>query len=46
MQNGIFDSLLDTSSQPDDKQDGERSICHIAFDMFAQGLGQCDLPVF
>ena len=31
-QNGIFDSILDTSSpQPDDKQDGMR---HIAFDMF------------
>ena len=31
-QNGIFDSILDTSSpQPDVKQDG---MCHIAFDMF------------
>ena len=31
-QNGIFDSILDTSSpQPDDKQDG---LHHTAFDMF------------
>ena len=36
VQNGIFDSILDTSSpQPDDKQDGGRSVRHIAFDMFA-----------
>jgi len=34
-QNGIFDSILDTSSpQPDDKQDGG-SVRHIAFDVFA-----------
>ena len=35
-QNGILDSILDTRSpQPDDKQDGRRSVRHIAFDMFA-----------
>ena len=35
MQNGIFDSILDTSSpQPDDKQDGGRVVRHIAFDAF------------
>ena len=35
-QNGIVDSILDTSSpQPDDKQDGGRSVRYIAFDMFA-----------
>ena len=42
--NGIFDSILDTSfRQPVDKQDGGRSFCHIAFDMFAWGLGQSEL---
>ena len=42
-QNGIFDSILDTSSpQPDDKQDGMR---HIAFDMFKWGLGQSGLTI-
>ena len=36
MQNGTFDSILDTSSpQPDDKQDGGLLVRHIAFDMFA-----------
>ena len=40
MQNGTFDSILDTSSpQPDDKQDGGLLVRHIAFDMFAWGLG-------
>ena len=35
-QNSIFDLILDTSSsQPNDKQDGRRSVLHIAFDMFA-----------
>ena len=35
-QSGKFDSILDTSSpQPNDKQDGGRSVRHIAFDMFA-----------
>ena len=29
--------------QPDDKQDGARSVRHIAFDMFAWGMGQSDL---
>ena len=44
MQNGIFDSILHTSSpQPNDKQDGGQSVRHIAFDMFAWGLGQSDL---
>ena len=43
-QNGIFDSILDTSyPQPDGKQDGGRFVRHIAFDMFAWGLGQNDL---
>ena len=33
--NGIFHTILDTSSpQPDDKQDGGRSVRHMAFDMF------------
>ena len=42
--NGIFDSILDTSSpQANDKQDGGRSVRHIAFDMFAWGLGQSGL---
>ena len=36
MPNGIFDSILDTSSpQRNGKQDGGRFIRHIAFDMFA-----------
>ena len=44
MQNGIFDSILHTSSpRPNDKQDGGQSVRHIAFDMFAWGLGQSDL---
>ena len=44
MHNGIFHSILDTSSpQPDDKQDGAQSIHHIAFYMFAWVLGQSDL---
>ena len=44
MPNGIFDSILDTSSpQPNGKQDGGRFIRHIAFDMFARGLGQSGL---
>ena len=39
-----FDSILDTSSpQPNGKQDGGRFIRHIAFDMFAWGLGQSGL---
>ena len=39
-QNGIFDSILDTSSpQPDDKQDGGRSVRHIALDMFRMTSG-------
>ena len=43
-QSGKFDSILDTSSpQPNDKQDGGRSVRHIAFDMFEWGLGQSDL---
>ena len=43
-QNGIFDSILDTSSpQSDDKQDGGRFVRHIAFDMLAWGLGQSGL---
>ena len=33
MQNGIFDSIFDTSSpQPDGKQDGRCFIHHVAFD--------------
>ena len=44
MPNGIFDSILDTSSpQPNGKQDGGRTVRHIAFDMFAWGLGQSGL---
>ena len=36
--------ILDTSSpQPDDKQDSGWSVRHIAFDMFAWGLGHSDL---
>ena len=32
----VFDSILDTSSpQPYDKQDGGRSVRHIAYDTFA-----------
>ena len=35
-QNGIFDSILDTSSPlPDDKQDGGLFVPVIAFDIFA-----------
>ena len=35
-QNGIFDSILDTSSpKPDDKQDDGRFVRHITYDMFA-----------
>ena len=35
-QSGKFDSILDTSSpQPNDKQDGGRSVRHTAFHMFA-----------
>ena len=33
MQNGIFDSILNTSSpQPDGKQDGRCFVRHVAFD--------------
>ena len=43
-QNGIFDSILDTSSpKPDDKQDDGRFVRHITYDMFALSLGQSDL---
>ena len=36
MQNGIFDSILDTSSpQPDDKQDGGQRVRNFVFDEFA-----------
>ena len=36
-------SIPAVSPQPDDKQDGGRGLRHIAFDMFARGLGQSDL---
>ena len=33
MQNGIFDSIFNTSSpQPDGKQDDRCFVCHVAFD--------------
>ena len=45
-QNIIFDSILGTSSpQPNDKQDGARSVRHIAFDMFAWGLPGSQWPM-
>ena len=43
-QNSIVDSILNTCSpQPDDREDGGQSVHHIAFDLFALGLGQSDL---